>query len=169
MSRGEYIAAGAVVLFQSYDFRVGKVFFKVEDISYIRASPLVDALIVVADNAYIFIFAREELYYPVLDAVCILIFIYHYVTETILIIFEDRRMLFQKMQGVTQQIVKVHGVVLFESALVTFVGVVDYSGPEVFSFSFDIIFRIAVVFFFFADYAEQIIDRVFLGIYVLFF
>ena len=47
----ENIAVGSVVLFEPYSIYIREVVLEVEDISYVRAPPLVDALVVITDNA----------------------------------------------------------------------------------------------------------------------
>ena len=50
IGRMKDVLCGAVILFQSDDFRFRKVFLKIENISYLCSSPAIDGLIIVSDH-----------------------------------------------------------------------------------------------------------------------
>ena len=53
-----------------------------------------------------------------LDRIGILIFIDHQIVETLLIKLEDFRMFVEQFYGIDQQIVEIHGIVLFQPGLI---------------------------------------------------
>ena len=71
----------AVVLFQANNLRVGKIFFKFENVLDVRAAPGIDALVLIADDADIVFFAGQHLHQLILRAVGVLVFVDEDVTE----------------------------------------------------------------------------------------
>ncbi len=141
MSRIKYIAAGAIVLLQLYHPGAWEIFFKVENIGYISASPLVYALVVISDHTQVMMLLRKHFYESVLYSVGILIFVNHYVSESLLIFQKHRLVCLKEPDGVKKQIVKVHGIVFFESALIGFEHFIYGSGSEVLAFIIYIFLR----------------------------
>ena len=76
-------------MFQLNDFRLGIIFFKVEDIADICPPEQVDRLIIVADNADIAMALGQQVHPAILSMVCVLVFIYMYVLKAVLVIVED--------------------------------------------------------------------------------
>jgi len=124
MGRSKYVAAGAIVLFQLDDSGIGKIFLKVEYVPYVGSTPLVYALVVVSHHAYVLIFPCQQLDHPVLDVVGVLIFVNHYVAEPFSVILQYVRIVPQQMKCISEQVVKIHGIVLFEPLLVCLVYIV---------------------------------------------
>ena len=75
----ENVSAGAVILFEFYDFSLRKILFKVEYVPYIGSSPLIYALVVVSDNAQVLMRLGHQFHYLILNMIRILILVYHYI------------------------------------------------------------------------------------------
>ena len=118
MGRRKNVPAGPVVLLQLYDLRLRKILFKVQNVPYVGASPLVYALVVVAYDAEVVVSLGKKSYEPVLNMVGVLILVHHYVSEPVLIFCKNPLILLQQPYGVEKKVVEVHGVVCPEILLV---------------------------------------------------
>ena len=72
----KYLFGRTIVLLKPYHLCAGKILFEIENIAYVRAAPAVDALVIITDHADISVLGTQELYYPILRSVCVLIFIH---------------------------------------------------------------------------------------------
>ena len=86
--------------------------FKIQDICDIGPAEFIDRLIVVSYHAKIFIFGSQKAHQHKLCGIGILILIYHDITQTFLISLQDIRMIFEKFYCQTDQIIKIHGIVM---------------------------------------------------------
>ena len=109
---------GAVVLLEADDAGVGKVLFELEDVADVGAAPGVDALILVADGADVFVLAGEELHELVLRAVGVLVLVDQYILIAALVALADFAGGFEQAHGFEEQVVEVHGVVFAQLVLV---------------------------------------------------
>src|SRR3989338_1552462 len=85
-----------VVLRKRECFCIPEITFELCKVCKISASPTVDALGKISNNAYVFMFVGEHFGKQVLRVVCVLIFINQYVAKTILIFLKHMRVLFKK-------------------------------------------------------------------------
>ena len=98
-------------------FSLRPIALEIQDIADIRATPAVDALIVVANDHKVAAHLGEQLGDGILCAVGVLIFVHHDVAKTLAICLDDVRILLEQMIRVEQQIVEVHGIGTFEPVL----------------------------------------------------
>ena len=109
---GQDILRRAIILLKLDRLRLGKVLLEIQDVADIRAAPAVDGLIGIADDAEIVMTACQKRCEPVLCAVRILIFVDEDVAETPLILLTQFVVIFQKVDGEQQEIVKIQSIVL---------------------------------------------------------
>src|SRR4030043_1839678 len=117
----ENVLRGAIILFQGENFSLRKVLLKIQNISYLCASPAVDGLVIVSDHTDILMgldHLSDEL---ILNQVGILKLINHHITAEFLISFEDLRMAPEKNRHKGEKISKVEGVVSSEILLVALI------------------------------------------------
>ena len=114
----QYVGGGPVILLQLDDPSPLKVLFKIQDIFNIRTPPLVNALIVIPHYADILMGFRQQIDKPVLHVVGVLVFVYHDVPESLLILRQYRFLPFKQQDGVPDQVVEVHGVVLLQDCFI---------------------------------------------------
>ena len=74
-----------VVLLQADDPGVGKVLFELENVADVGAAPGVDALVLVAHRADVFVLAGQQLHQLVLRAVGVLIFVDQHISIAALV------------------------------------------------------------------------------------
>ena len=118
MRRVDDVGRGAVVLLQLDDLRAGEILFEFQNVADIRAAPLVDALVVVPDDAEVAVFLRQQVDEAVLQHVRVLIFVHHDVAELVLVAQQRLFVAFEQPHRVQDEVVEVHGVVLAQSLLV---------------------------------------------------
>ena len=126
MSCIQNISCRSVVLLQLDDFSILEILLEFQDISDVGTSPLVDALVIVANYAYIIMRFRQHLYERVLYLVGILILVYHYVFESSLVFEKCRFVFFKELNCLQQQVVEVHGVVLLECLLIAIIDLMSH-------------------------------------------
>ena len=141
MSRIKYIGSGSVILLKLYHFRIFKILFEFQYISDVRTSPLIDALVIVANHTYIIMRLRKHFYESVLYLICILIFINHNISETPLIFEQYSFILFKQSDSIKQQIVKIHGIVLLKGFLIPFIYTAYLSGFYIISVYSGVVLR----------------------------
>ena len=90
------VAGRAVILFQTDGFRVLELLFEFKDIRDGRAAELVNALIVIADNADVLIVPGEQAGQYILCVVRILILVYEHIAELVLIKLEHLRVVLEQ-------------------------------------------------------------------------
>ena len=90
------VAGRAVVLLQTDGFRVLELLFEFKDIRDGRAAELVNALIVIADNADVLIVPGEQAGQYILCVVRILILVYEHIAELVLIKLEHLRVVLEQ-------------------------------------------------------------------------
>ena len=112
------IFRGTIVLFQPDHLRIRKNLLEVQDIADVGPAKAIDGLIVISDDAQIFIPGREKMHKLELSGVGVLIFIDHDEAEAILIIFEYIRTLSEKLYRFEKKIIKVKCIVLFQLRLI---------------------------------------------------
>ena len=111
----------AVVLFETDGLCLGEYFLKIQDIENVCPAELVDGLVVVSDNAEIAVFFRKQAQKHKLRRVCVLVLIDKNKLEAVLVALEYVRFFLEQLDGFHYQIVKIQGVILFETLLVFFV------------------------------------------------
>ena len=92
--------------------------FKVEQVRDLGPAPAVDALVIIANDAKVSVFAGEEMNQIELSRIGILIFINHHVTELVAAGGEHIGMIAKQLQGKDQQIVEIDRVARAQSTLV---------------------------------------------------
>ena len=114
----QYILGRTVILLKTDHlcFRVNR--FKVQDISDVCSPELVNRLIIISHNTEIVMVIRQKPYQFKLCCVGILILIYHDIFETPLIASKDLTIRLKKLHRLHKQIIKIHGIALFESCLI---------------------------------------------------
>ena len=121
----EYGLRRAVILLKADHSCVLILLFKAQYIFNRRAAEAVYALIVVADDADIFVPRCEQSREHILGVVRVLILIHHYVLEAVLIIFAGLRARSEQFYRIDDQVVKIHGIRLFQKALVFGIDIAD--------------------------------------------
>ena len=101
---------GAVILLQTDDLRALVLLFKVQNVGDGRTAEAVDALVVVAHDADIFIAPGQQRGQQVLQMVRILILVDEDIAELALVIVAHLLKLLQKLHGQKDDVVKIHGV-----------------------------------------------------------
>ena len=86
----------------------GVIIFKVKDVFYPCPPERIYALRIITYYAYILVFMSKLGYYKVLRVICILIFVYKYIPEHILIFLQDFRYIPEKYICIKQKVVEVH-------------------------------------------------------------
>ena len=79
----------AIVLLEANSFCVGKLFLEVEDVADVRAAPLVDRLVFVADDADILGPLSYETDQSKLELVCVLILVNENVAKLVVVLVPD--------------------------------------------------------------------------------
>ena len=102
-----------VILFQFDDCGIFKVLLKIQNIFDICPTELINRLVIITNYAEIPIFICQDTHQLELRRVCILIFIHHDITKTILIVFQHIRTGTEQFHSLHDQIVKIHGIVSF--------------------------------------------------------
>ena len=100
----------AVVAFQFEEARLCVLLLKLQDIVDVCPSEGVDALCIVAYHAYIMMLRRELQHYLLLGIVCVLILIHQKVAELCSVLLADFGVFLKEVEGINQQVVKVHGI-----------------------------------------------------------
>ena len=103
------VRGGAVVLLELHHVGARVVLLEVEDVLEVSAAPGVDGLVVVAHHHDVAV-AGQLLHQPVLDRVGVLVLVDEDVAEALLPVLAPLGMLAQKLQGIEEQVVEVHGV-----------------------------------------------------------
>ena len=93
--RVEDILGRAVVLLQTNDDRIPKLFLKAQNVFNRRTAEFINTLVVITHNTEIVVFSRKQADQTVLRVVGILILIHQNITETVLVIFQHIRKLFK--------------------------------------------------------------------------
>ena len=115
--RVEDVAGGAVVLLELDHVGVGVVLLEREDVLDVGATPGVDGLVVVTHDHEVSVLARQEVGDGVLDAVGVLVLVHADLTEALLVGVEHLRVLGEKLEGLHQEVVEVHGIGALQAAL----------------------------------------------------
>ena len=109
---------GAVVLLQADDTCALELLFKGKNVLDSRAAEFVDGLVVVADDADVFIPARKQRCQLILQLVRVLILVDHDVVELALVIRPHVLKLLKQLDGLEDDIVKVQRVGLVQALFV---------------------------------------------------
>ena len=118
VGRVQNVFGRAVVLLQADHLRARERFFKAQNIFNGRAAEFINALVVIADNAQILIFLRQQRHKQILGMVGVLILVHHVVVEAVLVVFQHVRAGAEQLDRVEDQVVKVHRVRGFQAVLV---------------------------------------------------
>ena len=137
----ENIFRRAVILFKPNDFRVGKVFFEIENIANIGAAPAIDGLIFVAHHADVVVPLREQAHQLVLAAIGVLILVDHDVAEAAIPRVAGCLIVREQADGFEQQIVEIERVGLPQRLFVFFVNGGDAGHARIGSASVEILRR----------------------------
>ena len=121
VGRFQDFLCGTIVLFQFDHCCIREIFFKIKDISDIRAPPAIDRLVIIANYAEIFIFICQHSHQFILACIGILIFIYHNVLESVLIFFQHGRMLTEQQYCFIDQIIEIQRIIFFQHSLVSLI------------------------------------------------
>ena len=119
---------GAVVLFESDDLGAGEEVFEVEDIAEVGASPAVDGLVVVADDADIGVRSGEHDHESELYGVGVLVFVDEDVAALFAVGLEDIGAEVPEFDGESEEVIEVDEVHLLESLLIESVDEGDVGG-----------------------------------------
>ncbi len=111
------MAGRAVVLLELDDGGVGVVLAEGQNVLDVGAAPRVDRLVVVADDHEVLVLACEQVGDGVLDAVGVLVLVDADLAEALLVVIEHLGVLREKLEGLDQEVVEVHGVGALEAAL----------------------------------------------------
>ena len=103
------IGGGAIVLFQADRFRSGENLLKVEDVFNRSTAEFVDGLVIVSDNADVVGAARQQPHQMELRNACVLVLVHDDIAEAVLVVFPRFSVVLQQLDGVEDQVVKVHG------------------------------------------------------------
>ena len=74
---------------------------------------------------------RQELHKHILRVVGVLVLIHHHIAELVLVIFQHIRAFLKQPHGIADQVVKIHGVRLFEALLVQLICLCQQDQPVV--------------------------------------
>ena len=121
MRSAQDVRARTVILLELDDFGTGKILLEFEDVADVGAPPLIDALVVVPDDAEVAVDGSQHVYELVLQHIRILILVDHQIAEALLVLSQNVRVTFEQLHGPQNQVVEVHRVVLFELPLVALV------------------------------------------------
>jgi hypothetical protein len=110
-----------IILFEPNCFRVGKVVLKVENVSDVSPTPLVNRLVLVSNYRDVLLFLSQQTNQRELQRVCILILVNQDVAKFVVVLLAHLRHLAQQAHGLNHQIVEVEGVVSVQALLVGFV------------------------------------------------
>ena len=121
------VGCRTVILFQFYHFCVSEVFFEFKNVPDVSSAPLIDTLVIVTYYTDVVMFLCQHLYEFVLDMVSILIFVYHYVSESFLIFSQCEFVFFENSYCIEQQVIKVHRVILFQQFFVSGIDFIYHS------------------------------------------
>ena len=108
VGRVQDAAGAAVVLLETDGAGILILLFKVEDVLDRRTAELVDALVIVADDADVAPAVRQQGRELVLEVVRVLILVDEHITEAALPVLAHVRMLVEQADGVVDQVVKIH-------------------------------------------------------------
>ena len=89
-----------------------------ENIPDIRPPEFVDGLVVVSNHTKVFILGGQQVNQFKLGCVGVLILVHHNILKPLLIIIQHLRLAAEQFHGLHNQIVKVQGIVLFQTVLV---------------------------------------------------
>ena len=101
-------AGAAVVLLEADGARVLVLLFKIEDVLDRRAAELVDALVIVPDDADVAPAVRQQGRELILEIVRVLILVDEHIAEAALPMLTHVRMLVEQADGVVDEVVKIH-------------------------------------------------------------
>ena len=129
--RVQDILRGAVVLFETDHRRAREALLKAHDVFNRRPAEFIDALVIVAHHAEVLPLLRQELHKHILRVVGVLVLIHHHIAELVLVIFQHIRAFLKQPHGIADQVVKIHGVRLFEALLVQLICLCQQDQPVV--------------------------------------
>ena len=108
----------AVVLLQLDDASLWVVLLELQDQPHIRATPAVDALIVIADHADVPALVGKQLHELVLRVVDVLILVHQHVMESFVILLEGLRARLEELHGHHQQVIEIQRIALAQFPLI---------------------------------------------------
>ena len=118
IGRVQHVLGGTVILLQLNDRRLGIHFFKIKNIPDIRPPEFVDRLVVIAYYAKIPVFIRQKTNKFKLHRIRILVFVYHQISEPILITGQYFGAGFKQFHRFHDQIVKIQRIAFSKRLLV---------------------------------------------------
>ena len=99
----------------------------------------------------------------------VLILIHHYVSEAVLVLGQNVRVISQHMKGIEQKIIEVHSIVGFQLPLILFIDIVYYLRLWTSVAVFNELLRVRIRLLFFADDGGKVGLRKLLAVYILLF
>ena len=99
----------------------------------------------------------------------VLILIHHYVSEAVLVLGQNVRVVLQHMQGIEQKVIEVHSIVGFQLPLILFIDIVYYLRLWTSVAVFKELLRIGVCLLFLTDDGGKVGLRELLAVYILLF
>ena len=96
-----------VILLQAHHLSFRENLLKSQNVPDISPAETINGLVIITNNAEILVFLSKKAYEFKLCCICILILIYHDITETLLIIFQYIFLRLEKLHRLKQQIVKI--------------------------------------------------------------
>ncbi len=130
VGRSQNCVRRPVVLLQPHDFCAGKMVFKAQDISNIRATPAIDRLIVITDRTDIAMLRRQHGHQLELDRVGILILVNKEILVAPAMLLKHVRELTPQRNDQQQQVIKVDHVHGFQTRLVAAIDIGQRSRPH---------------------------------------
>lgn len=105
--------------------------FKIEDVTQLRATPAVNGLVVIANDADVTVERGEAAEQFELEGIGILVLVYQDVGEVSLVVGEGGGTLVKEAQGEEEEVFEIHGVSGTEGGVVAFPDAADDGGIEV--------------------------------------
>ena len=121
---------GAVIRLQPDDFGAGEVVLEAEDVLDLGAAPGIDALIVVADAADVFLLLRQQAQPVILHLIGVLVLVDQDIAEAAVILRQHLRVGPEQPVGEQEQIAEIHGVQRQQALLVGGIEVAARMGAE---------------------------------------
>ena len=131
VGRVQDVGGASVVLLKADDPAALVLAFKAQDIFNGGAAEFIDALVIVAHHADIAPAPRQKRGQAVLQAVRVLVLVDEHIAEAALPVLQHVGVFLQELDGVVNEIVKVHGVGGKAAAGVLLIDLAVFSSPEI--------------------------------------
>ena len=112
------VATRPVILCQNYYFRLRVVLFKMQNIVNICSTKAINALVIITYYTQIFIAVCKVLYQLILQVIRILVLIHHDISVLLLILLQNLRTLFKKLQNIHDKVIKIQTPIFLQDCLI---------------------------------------------------